>query len=212
MSSLLIIGAGGHARVITDILRARGELDRLSGFIDEALPIGSCPSGWDAAIVGRDKNLADHAGSDFIIGIGSISGGNALRAKLFDKAKSAGLQPATLIHPAATLAADVKIGAGTAVMAGVVVNTGSLIGENVILNTRSTLDHDAHIGDHAHIAPGATLSGDCVVGQTALIGVGATLRQGINIGVGATVAAGSVVIGPVADGATVMGVPARVRR
>lgn len=211
MSGLLIIGAGGHARVIADILRARGELARLTGFIDATLPLGTRPKGLDATVIGRDNNLANYAGLEFVIGLGSTRGGVGLRSSLFNLAKLAGLVPASLVHPQAIFAMDVILGAGSAVMAGVVVNTGAAIGKNVILNTRCTIEHDVRIGDHSHIAPGAIISGNCTIGEGALIGAGAVLRQGSHIGAGATVGAGSVVVGVVSDHSIVMGNPARGR-
>lgn len=208
--NLLIIGAGGHARVVVDILQSVNELSRLCGFIDAYLPIGESPKGCEQKVVGGDEDLSEYKGCEFVIGIGSIRGGTPLREKLFQKALEAGLKPATLVHSTAILAKDVILGDGTVVMAGVVVNTGVRTGVNVILNTRCVLDHDITVADHAHIAPGAVMSGDCRIGENALIGTGATLRQGISVADNATVAAGAVVVKDVAEGALVVGVPAKV--
>lgn len=209
MNGLIIIGSGGHARVIVDILRARNELDRLVGLIDNITPIGNYPDYCHHKVIGHDEDLDIFSGFDFIIGIGGIRGGVGIRSLLFDRAIAAGLRPTTMIHPTAILAEDVVVGAGSVIMAGVIVNTGSCIGHNVILNTRCTLDHDVVIADHVNVAPCAAISGNCRIGDSAFIGVGAVLRQKLEIGSGSTVGAGAVVVGNVNNDTTVMGVPAR---
>jgi len=97
-------------------------------------------------------------------------------------------------------------------MAGAVVQAGCRIGENVIVNTRASIDHDCDIEAHAHVAPGAVLSGCVHVGERAHIGAGATVIQGLTIGAGAIVGAGAVVVDGIPDGVTVVGVPARILR
>jgi UDP-perosamine 4-acetyltransferase len=208
-SDVIIIGAGGHARVLADILRAQGALSRLRGFIDPAIPAGDTPPGWEQPVLGNDDVLPDHAGCNFIVGIGTVKGGSKLRAKLFNTAVAAGLHPVTLIHPTATIATNVGLGAGTAVMAGVIVNTDAQIGQNCILNTGCVVEHDVVLYDHVHIAPGAKISGGCQIGAHTLIGIGAILIQMQKIGESATVGAGSVVISDVASADTVVGAPAR---
>jgi len=219
-SKIVILGAGGHGRVVADILCAQisaGSNNVFAGFVDENLPLGHqvSPSRKHWRVIGRDKDLQTlkAEGVDgFCVGIGVLRGSETIRQRIFNAACDAGLQPAVLIHPRAIVAPDVTIGAGTVVMAGAVVNIGSTIGENCIINTGAVLDHDAHIHDHVHIAPGCVLSGHVTVQSGTIVGVGSTVIQGISIGTGATVGAGSVVVKPVKDLSVVMGVPARSSR
>lgn len=212
MSKLVIIGAGGHGRVVASIATACAQLDTslsVTGFIDDedkALD-GYTVVGNDGAIA----SLVEQGKADsFIIGLGSIKGGAGIRQKLFAMCKNAGLEAHTLIHPSAILSQPVSVGVGTAIMAGAVINPGTQIGQNVIINTRAGIDHDCHIGDHSHIAPGCTLSGDVKIGSASLIGVGTTIRQGVTIGDNVTIGAGSVIVGDIPDNQTAFGVPAKV--
>lgn len=207
-----ILGAGGHARVVADILlclKSSASADiEIAGFV--------APSGenWcDIDIIGDDTDLPSLIKSghvtDYIVGIGTIRGGVALRRNLVRAAEQAGAQPFTAAHPSAIIGRDSQLSPGSAVMAGAVVNPGSKIGEHSIINTGAIIDHDCSIGAFAHIAPGSTLSGGVDIGPDTLIGTGATIRQGVTIGEGVTVGAGSVVISDLADGVTALGCPAR---
>ncbi|MEO1040294.1 MAG: acetyltransferase [Pseudomonadota bacterium] len=213
---IVIIGAGGHARVIADIIQAMAKAGSdctVAGYVDSD-PAKAGTQWLGAPVLGDDGVLdalqregrADH----FIIGLGTVRGGTALRSQLFNRTAATGLSPFTARHPDAIVASQVSFGAGCAVMPGAVINTGSQIGDNAIINTRAGVDHDCCIGAHAHIAPGATLSGDVSVGEAALVGVGAVCRQGVRIGRGATLGAGAVAVGDVPDGAVALGVPACV--
>ena len=213
MKRIAIIGAGGHGRVVASILQAQdtylGE-SALAGFIDKSAGnINGIP------VLGHDEDLHELKESGvidhFIVGLGSIRGGSQIREGLFNLAISAGLKPATAIHPAAILSKDVSVGAGTVIMPGCIINTGSTIGENSIINTGAILDHDARIGRNVHIAPGCTLSGNVTVGDQSLIGVGSTVMQGIDIEAGVTVGAGSVVVTPIPGQVTAFGNPARIQ-
>lgn len=212
MKRIAVLGGGGHGRVIAALIRAceaRGEAVTFAGFIDRA--VTGMP-GW----IGTDDDLTTlrlsgqvtHA----VVGVGSVKGGGGLRARLFSAIREAGLEPASLVHPAAWADPEAEIGPGSVVMAGAVVHPGVMLGANVIINTRAGIDHDGSIGAHTHIAPGATLSGDVVVGTSVLVGVGASVRQGVQIGDSATVGAGAVVVANVASGLTVVGCPARELR
>jgi sugar O-acyltransferase (sialic acid O-acetyltransferase NeuD family) len=139
-------------------------------------------------------------------------GANAGRAARAREMERLGYRLAVLVHPHAVVAPDVRPGAGTVVMAGVVVNAGCRIGRNVILNTGATVDHDCVIEDGAHVAPGCHLAGCVRVGREALVGVGSCAIPGVTIGARSVVGAGSAVIRPVPAGATVAGTPARLLR
>lgn len=141
-------------------------------------------------------------------GVGSVRV-NLRRRQLFEHFKNQGYQFASIVHPSAIMAVDVVCFEGAQIMAGAVVQTGSRIGMNTLINTGCIVDHDCHIGNHTHISPGVTLSGGVRVGENAHVGTGATVIQGVQIGCNCLVAAGAVVIRDVPDGATVAGVPAK---
>lgn len=207
-SGCVILGAGGHARVVLDALLARSRWSRFVVVDRDPSLAGRQVSG--VPIVGDDDALV-HAGDNgfthFIVGVGGI-GDNEPRRRLFERGLAAGLDPASVIHPAACLATSSEIGAGTAVLAGAVVNPDAAIGCNVVLNTGCIVEHDARIGDHAQVSPGAVVLGGVSVGRLAYVGAGAVVIQGVRIGHGAVVGAGAVVLSDVPDGARAVGVPA----
>lgn len=207
-SGCVILGAGGHARVVLDALIAQSRWQRFV-FLDRDPALrGRQVSG--VPVVGNDDDLAQAGGNGFthfIVGVGGI-GDNAPRLKLYEKGLAAGLEPATAVHPAACLVASCVIGDGTAVLAGVVVNPDAMVGRNVVLNTGCIVEHDCRIGDHVQVSPGAIVLGGVSVGRLAYIGAGAVLIQGVRIGEGAVVGAGAVVLADVPDGARAVGVPA----
>ncbi len=202
---IAIIGAGGHAKVVADIIERGGNFE-LSCMVDgdQALH-GTCVYGY--SVPGDESVLSDlpNPPSMTIVAIGS----NPVRARLAAWARSMGLKLATAIHPSAVLSRGATVGDGTVIMAGAVVNADTRIGENVIINTRASVDHDCVIGDCVHIAPGAILCGTVRVGDGSFIAAGATVIPNITIGDNVIVGAGAVVIRDVPDNTTVVGNPAR---
>lgn len=203
---VIIIGGGGHAGVIADVLRLKGV--HILGFTDVDDSSKSLTS--TVPYLGDDTVIGQYHIEEILLanGLGSIKNTTA-RRKIFDAFSAQGYQFVSCIHPSAVIAADVRIGGGSQIMAGSVVQPGCDIGQNVIINTRASLDHDCVIGDHAHVAPGVTLSGGVRVAAGAHIGTGATVIQGIRIGEKSVIGAGSVVLKDVADSCMVVGVPAK---
>lgn len=203
----ILIGGGGHAHVVADVLRALGRPIR--GFVAPTCKTVLSDVNW----LGSDPVLDEVApGSvDLAIGIGS-AGDVSVRRGLFEAFRKQQHSLPALVHPSASLAVAVRVGDAAQVMLGAAVQAGVSIGVNAIVNTGAVVDHDCRIGDHAHVAPGAVLCGDVTVGEAAHIGAGARVIQGISIGAGALVAAGAVVIEDVVEGARVAGVPARHMR
>lgn len=205
---VLILGAGGHAKVVADILLRSHEVSRQVkpvGFLDD----NSGMHGYNILglpVLGRIPDFGQVVHDAVVVAIGQ----NRTRQQLYDKLCRWGERCITAKHPQAVVAPDVKIGAGTVICAGVVVNPGSTIGHNVILNTGCTIDHDNHIGSHAHIAPGVHLGGDVTVGEGAFVGIGATVLPQLKVGAWSTVGAGAVVTKDVPPGTTVVGVPAQI--
>jgi sugar O-acyltransferase (sialic acid O-acetyltransferase NeuD family) len=206
---VIILGAGGHARVLIDLLRLQSTelLGATTTVIDnndrELLGV---------RVIGNDDEVDRYPTGtiSLVNGVGSVSI-SAQRRQIFESFKRKGYRFATAIHPSAVIAADASISEGAQVMAGAIVQSGCHIGANALINTGAVVDHDCRIGDHAHISSGATLSGGVQVGENAHVGAGATVIQGIKIGRNSLVAAGSVVIGDVPDDTIVMGVPALAR-
>lgn len=210
--SCVMIGAGGHARMVLEIIRAMGRLAPQAVVDADSSLWGRDLDG--VPIVGGDDRLAELASQGvrrFAVGVGA-TGDNSRRRRVYEAGLSAGLQPITLLHPTAIVSPGATIGAGAQVFPGAIVNAGSLIGANVIINSGAVVDHDCAIGDHAHVATGAVLAGTVSVGCGAHIGAGAVIRQCLRIGEWAVVGAGAVVVKDVDPRVVVVGVPARVVR
>lgn len=209
----LILGGGGHARVVIDALKASGGPQPV-GILDEDHRLWGTEC-LGVPVLGGDEllpQLAKDGASYFVVGLGSV-GDNGPRRRLFELACTHDLVPLGVRHAAAVCSSWAHIGDGSVVFAGAVINAGATIGVNVIVNTGAIVEHDCVVGDHAHIATGARLASAVSVGTLAHIGAGATVRQQIAIGEGAVVGAGAVVIKDVEPWTVVMGVPARpVRR
>lgn len=211
-SKVLGLGAGGHAKVIIEILRLNKSYE-IIGLLDTK-PELKGKSLLGLPILGSDELLPQlmHDGiSHFFVGLGSI-GDTKARQRLFELATQYGMNPIDVIHPQAVISPSAEFGAGITVMAGAVINASACLGVNVIVNTGSLVEHDCVIGDHVHIATGAQLASTVQIGAGAHIGAGATVRQGITIGKGAIVGAGAVVVKAVPHHIVVAGVPARLLR
>jgi sugar O-acyltransferase (sialic acid O-acetyltransferase NeuD family) len=205
---VILVGAGGHARVLLDLL---GEIGReVKGVLTPDREY------WDRElkgipILGGDDriNLFGTNDIEIVNGIGSV-GDPSTRIKVFLAMKGMGFFFATIKHPSAIIAKDVSLGEGTQIMAGAVIQPGCMIGENVIINTGAIVDHDCRVGNHVQISPGAVLSGGVGIGSKTHIGTGVSVIQGIRIGVSVLVAAGSVVTRDIPDNVCVRGVPAQI--
>ena len=198
---VIIIGAGGHAKVIADIIYKSG--DNLIGFLDDNLANIGKEKKKKKKVLGTTKDIENYNKNYFIIGIGN----NSIRKKINNENN---LKLYTAIHPSAIIAQDVKIGIGSVIMAGVVINPGTVIGKNCIINTCSSLDHDNLLEDYVHISPGAHLAGTVSVKEGTWICTGAIIKNNITIGKNNIIGAGSVVIKDIIDeNTTYIGVPAR---
>jgi UDP-perosamine 4-acetyltransferase len=208
----IILGGGGHARVIIDLAQTM-QMPLSSGILDaDASRHGQLLDG--VTILGGDELLADfpvRGITHFAMGVGG-SGDNRPRQRLFEFALSHRLQPLTLIHPRATVAGNAVLEAGVQVLAGAIINAGAVIGRNVIVNSGAIVEHDCQVEEHVHVATGARLCGGVHVGARAHVGAGSTTRQGVRIGADSIIAAGAVVIQDVAPATVVAGVPAVLLR
>ncbi|TLS66735.1 acetyltransferase [Mariprofundus erugo] len=200
---VIIIGGGGHARVVLDTLRSMQ-----ANVIGYLAPTKA--SRMPVEYLGDDSSIRKYSSTDVELanGLGSVGSQN-LRSMVYNRFKERGYRFTTLIHPAAIVAADAEFEEGCQVMAGSVVQTGVYCGENVLINTRAGVDHDCTIGANTHVSVGVTLSGDVSIGSHVHLGAGSTVIQGISIGDYSVVGAGAVVIADVGSDQTVVGVPAR---
>ncbi len=199
MKKVIIIGAGGHGKVVADIIRLNG--DTVYGFLDDKEP--EVLPGFP--VIGRVNliNTLDNKAFCFFVAIGN----NKIRQTIMESYYK--VEWYTAIHPSAVIADDTEIGTGTAVMANAVVNSGSKIGRGVIINTAATVDHDNIIGDFVHISPGAHLAGTVHIGDRCWIGIGANVINNIDICDTCIIGAGAVVVKEIKDNGTYVGVPAR---
>lgn len=206
---IILVGAGGHARVLIDLIRLSG-LYEIAGIIDTQLKAGEMVSG--ITVLGNDDILGElyfHGLKYASIAVGSIKN-NFKRRVLYERIKEIGFSVPCLSHPKAVIAGNVQLLEGAQIMAGAIIQVNSSIGENTIINTGAIVEHDCQIGMHVHICPGTTISGGCNIGDSTFIGAGATVIQGVSIGNNSVVAAGAVVISDVPDNTGVMGVPAKI--
>lgn len=204
---VVVLGAGGHAKVIIDILLHQG-VSILGIVVHDRTKIGEKFLG--VPIIGNDADVLQYSTQSIYLvnALGSI-GSTEVRRMLFIKFKTQGYNFATVVHSSAIIAADVQMKEGTQVMAGAVIQTGCIIGENSIVNTRASIDHDCLIGSDVHISPGVTICGGVIVGAGTHIGAGTTLIQEIKVASNCIIGAGSVVIRNISANRVAFGNPAK---
>lgn len=204
---VIVLGAGGHAKVLIDVLRL-SSTEILAVTDADARKHGSTVAGL--RVVGGDDAVLQHdpAHVQLVNGVGSTDRPH-MRRRLFDEFKRRGYVFQSVTHPSAMIAADAVLEEGAQVMAGAVIQPGSRIGMNAIVNTGACVDHDCAVGAHVHLAPGVVLSGHVRVGDGAHLGTGACVIQGVTIGENCVIGAGAVVLTDIPAGARAAGVPAR---
>ncbi|MFI4937139.1 MAG: acetyltransferase [Candidatus Berkiellales bacterium] len=194
---IIILGAGGHASVLIELA-----ISLKKSILGLVAPSDTTVRNYpQVKYLGSDDNFHQHFSPNevnLVNGIGSISvEKNELRQHLFYHFKRMGYSFLTLVHPTAWVASSAQLGEGVQVMAGAIIQPNVHIADNVIINTKASVDHDCEIGHSVHIAPGATLSGGICVKERSFIGVGATLIQGLHIDTGSMIKAGSTIIADV---------------
>lgn len=196
--SVILIGGGGHARVVMDIVQACG--DRVLGVLDDGLAVGTMVQG--APVLGTTADAKQFETALFVIAVGS----NEVRKKLAARLDVAWY---TAIHPSAIVSEKASVGEGSVVMPRAVINAGACVGRHCIINTAAVVEHDNYIADYAHVSCGAVLTGTVRVGETALVGAGAIVKNNVQICDGCVVGAGAVVTKDLAEKGVYVGVPAR---
>lgn len=209
---LVVVGGGGFGRETLDVAEAMNRSE--PGRFDI---LGVLDDGADDVAAGRlrdrgvpmlgpiDAWLAGGGSAHYVVAIGDP----AVRARIDARLSAAGLEPATLIHPAAVVGSVPSIGAGTVICSGAQVSTNVRLGRGVHLNPGAIVGHDAVLDDFVSVNPGAIVSGEVRVGESSLIGAGSVVLQGLRVGGGSVVGAAACVTRDVPEGSTVVGVPAR---
>jgi UDP-perosamine 4-acetyltransferase len=202
---VLVVGAGGHARVCLEAL-ADDPDNKLLGCVSRD---GTGLDGLPVPVLGADDDLESIATEMKATHAFVAVGDNHLRATLTRRCLDAGLHLVTATSHFAHVSPTAQIGGGVALLPGVVVNAAAVLQTGVVVNTNASVDHDCVVGEFAHLAPAVAVAGGVHVGAEALIGIGARVIPGITIGDRAIIGAGAVVVHDVPAGITVVGAPAR---
>jgi len=191
---VIIIGAGGHGRVISDIITKQNDI--VYGYLDDA------DINFNVKILGKIKDCVKYMDKYFVIAIGD----NMIRKKIAKDYPH--LKYYTAVHPDSIISSDVIIGEGTCIMANAVINKAAVIGKHCIVNTHATVEHDSIISDFVHISPNATLCGAVSVGECTQIGAGATIKNNIKITSNCIIGLAAAVIRDIEEPGVYVGIPA----
>ena len=207
-NKIIIIGGGGHAKVVISILKTINQY-KIIGYTD----INNKGNILDIPYLGNDDDfIKDNCNvKNVAIGIGQIKN-SQYRKNIIKKFLKKGYIFPAIISLYARVNENVKIGYGTVVVDGVIINVDSNIGKYSIVNTKTSIDHDCDIGNYTHIAPGVTISGNVKIGNESTIGVGSTIIQSKQIGNNVVIGASSLVINNIGDNCIVYGQPCKIIR
>jgi UDP-perosamine 4-acetyltransferase len=203
---VLLIGAGGHARVCLEALRDMGDLEVIGAVSAD----GTGVAGLGVPVLGMESEVTNITQSQLNITLCVAIGDNATRRAVTKRLTESGQSITQAISRFAMISSTAFCGDGVQLLPGAVVNAATELGAGTIVNTNASIDHDCHVGEFVHVAPGAAIGGGVTIGDLAFIGLGARVLPGLTISAGAIVGAGAVVIADVPPGATVVGVPARI--
>jgi len=200
---IIIFGAGGHGRVVLDVLLESGA--DVMGFLDDdKIKIGLEIRG--VGVLGDLAYVKNKGEFKLALGIGD----NKVRESIFKRTETLGVDVCSAIHPKAIVSKDVKIGRGVVVMPGAIINAGAVLEDGVVVNTGATVDHDCYLERFCQIWPGAHLAGTVRVGEFSYVGIGAAVIQNITIGKNTILGAGAVIISDTPDNVTIAGNPGKV--
>ncbi|WP_085299955.1 acetyltransferase [Cognaticolwellia mytili] len=204
--TLVIIGAGGHGRVVADCAEQSGEYTEIV-FLDDSVAERKHNAHW--AIIDTVEHWINYRQkADFIVALGN----NAIRASIQQQLQTAGVNIATIVHPTAAISKHCQLGKGVVVFANAVVNVGTEIADGCIINTGATVDHDCHIGQYCHLSPGVNIAGGVRVERMSWLGIGCSVIEGITIAENSQMGAGAVITQNTKNGLLYLGVPAKAVR
>ncbi|MFL5347870.1 MAG: acetyltransferase [Hyalangium sp.] len=201
MQALYLYGAGGHAAVVADLVRAVGQYE-LIGLIDDN-PLLAGQERFGHRVLGDRQALSPQKADQLVLAVGD----NHARLRL--SSELTGWRFPTLIHPSAVIGSDVSIGAGTVVMPGAIIEYGVTIGEHCIINNGAVIGHQSHIGGFCHVSGNSALGGRVTLERCVFVGMGAVVTPGVTVAKNCLLTAGSMTSKDVAEGATVLGNPGR---
>lgn len=201
---VVIIGAGGHAKVIAEMIILNK--DKIIGFLDDNQELQGKNIYSNNRVIGTIKDIGKYKDYEFIIGIGN----NEIRKKI--ALDNNNLNWYKIAHPSSIFSSDIEIGEGTVIMPGAIINPGTVIGKHCIINTGAIIEHDNQLEDYVHISPNATLCGTVKVGESTHIGASATIKNNINITSNCVIGAGAVVVKNIEEEGTYVGVPAKLMK
>ena len=201
MDSILIVGAGGHAKACIDVIELAGKYS-IAGVVDQPGSRAGNLMGYE--IIGNDDKLENlfHSFKYALVTVGQIKS-PTIRIRLFEQLTSIGFTMPVINSPYSYISKSATVGEGTIVMHGSVINTASKMGRNCIINSKALIEHDSVIGDHCHISTAAVVNGEVEIGKGSFIGSGAIIHNGIKIGANCVISAGAIVRKPVPDGSVV---------
>lgn len=195
---VIIIGAGGHGKVIADIIE-KSE-DKVVGFLDDNTEKSNI---FGYPVLGKIKDWEKYKDKEFIVAIGD----NAVRKNIVYK--NSQIKYYTAIHPMAIIAKEVKIEEGSCIMAGAIINSSTIVGRHCIINSGAVIEHDNVISDFVHISPRATLCGTVFVGDSTHVGAGAVIKNNTKVVNNTVIGAGAIVVKNVNAQGVYIGVPAK---
>ena len=206
---IVILGGGGHAKVIIDMLVDHRTLEPVGCIVNDRS--SHPPQVLNLPVLGDESYLEELLRQGVTAAVVAV-GENRIRARITSKLKSIGMELVSIVSEFAKISSFARIGEGVVVMPMAVVGPDTTVEEGAIINTSASVDHDCFIGSFCHVAPGCSLAGNVRVGSKSFLGVGTAVLPDRTIGRDVIVGAGAVVIKDVPDGVTVMGVPARLRQ
>lgn len=205
MKGLLIVGAGGHGKVVAEIAQACGQWDQIA-FLDARYQTLNGQRTWPVLSDVDQAQMLQEDYPDVVLAVGDAE----RRLSLMSLLQQQGFNLPVLVHPSACISPSASLGTGTVVMPMAVVNADAKVGRACIINTGATVDHDSVLADGVHVCPGANLAGEVRVGRASWLGIGCSVIQQVNIGESVMVAARAAVTKDVENHVVVAGVPAKV--
>jgi len=203
MKKLIIIGAGGHGRVVADCAQQQGTYSQIV-FLDDCYYERKENSEWQ--VIGAVKDFPQYIDdADFVVAFGN----NRLRKKIIQQLKQSNASIVSLIHPTASVSPHTFIGKGVVVFANAVINIGASIADGCIVNTAATIDHDCELHQCVHVSPGANIAGGVHIAQLSWIGIGSTIVECVALADNTQVGAGAVITQSTQANSLYLGVPAK---